>query len=160
MAFDPMIRLHYDTYMLHGRIDFKRGRWSGWDWPNHVSFLHLSLEVTEGKSEIWSVRGTSHEEGSLLLALTMEGARWQGIQVASEGWEWFLADSQQGTWTSVLQPQEVELWTLPTTGFEEDPKLQLRMQPAHILISPSQEPETRIQSCCLWTPDWQTVGDK
>ena len=51
--------------------------------------------------EIGSVRDLM--QGRFLLgAFNMDGATWQGIQVASRSWEWLPTDNQQGMETSVL----------------------------------------------------------
>ena len=70
----------------------------------------MGLEVREGKSEIGSVGGTGCEEGSALLALTMEKATGQETEwkwpLGAEHGPWLIASKERGT--SALQPQEAE----------------------------------------------------
>ena len=82
-------------YMASGRLSecaslhepFKSRVFSGWWWKR--------------KSGRFRARWFS----TPFLALKMEGAAYQGMQVASRSWEWPLADSQQIIRTSVLQMQ-------------------------------------------------------
>lgn len=48
------------------------------------------------------MRGSQHKGESLLLALKMEEAMWQGVQ-------WLQLTTSKNTVTSVLQPQGIEL---------------------------------------------------